>query len=309
VTWDTWDQVYSLAFKHSSVADRGNALKKADDTFVMWYNSWYHDCTWAKEPHGLIVRLSKYDKLYPEFHSFIPTRRTDHSSSGFLHVRHLLYRAFLNLVVQKSRRQESISDDLFNLATTCIQLAVDVTRLTVSSIQAGYSVSGTLQAVFFHALSYLWNASVTLVLYATSPVSVREKLSPSIGPINITDEIRSAIQLFKHHADAIPVAHTAAQKIDGLLHKEADGTARCESNDHGAIHVAAPRPTAMAMEGIAEAMPDLDFSQFDFALDDFDEYPFSLSDFTNFLDDQDKNGGAKPERTDADGKAPYSGTL
>lgn len=303
MTWDTWDQVYSLAFKHSSVAERGNALKKADDTFVMWYNSWYHDCTWAKEPHGLIVRLRTYDKLYPSF------RNSDHSKSGFLHVRHLLYRAFLNLVVQKGRRQESISNELFDLATTCIQLAVNVTRLTVSSIHAGYSVSGTLQAVFFHALSYLWNASLTLVLYTTSPVSVKERLSSSIGPINITDEISSAVRLFKHHADVIPVAHTAAQKIDGLLHKEADRTARCESNEHGAIHVAAPGPTAMAMEGIAEAMPDLDFSQFDFALDHFDEYPIFLSDFTNILDDQDKTGGAKLERTDDDGKAPYSGTL
>lgn len=59
MTWDTWDQVYSLAFKHSSVSERGQALRKADDTFVMWYNSWFHECTWGKEPHGLIVRLRK----------------------------------------------------------------------------------------------------------------------------------------------------------------------------------------------------------------------------------------------------------
>lgn len=54
----------------------------------------------------------------------------------------------------------------------------------------------------------------------------------------------------------------------------------------------------MATEGTADAMPDLDFSAFDFALDNFDEYPISLSDFTDFLDGQDENRGAKRERTD-----------
>ena len=57
MTWDAYDHVYSLSLKHTSVTERGNALRKADKIFESWFNGWFHDCPWAKEPHGLVARL------------------------------------------------------------------------------------------------------------------------------------------------------------------------------------------------------------------------------------------------------------
>ncbi len=62
--WDTWDQVYSLSFKHTSVSERAIALRKGDELFESWFNGWFKECTWAKEPHGLVIRLRKYLKTF-----------------------------------------------------------------------------------------------------------------------------------------------------------------------------------------------------------------------------------------------------
>lgn len=57
LAWDGYEQVYSLAFKHSGVTERAAALNAADTAICSWYNGWYHDSNWSKEPHGLIIRL------------------------------------------------------------------------------------------------------------------------------------------------------------------------------------------------------------------------------------------------------------
>lgn len=57
VTWDAYDHVYSLSVKHASVSERGDALRKTDKAFESWFSSWFPECPWAKEPHGLVIRL------------------------------------------------------------------------------------------------------------------------------------------------------------------------------------------------------------------------------------------------------------
>lgn len=252
-------------------------------------------------------------------------------------MRHLLYRAFLNLVVHKGRRRETISEDLLTLAVTCIHLALDITRLTVSSIHVGSRVSGTLQGVFFHALGYQWNATVTLMLYANSRV-VQEVLRPKLrGDFDVVlSEIQAAETLFRQYADVIPFAGTAAQKISSLarrwrergrgnvrvrqggetesqnpqskdsavpreeLTRHISSTATTATTETGAAVAVTPStpttaapaatPTAAtattttAADGTSDSMYELDFAEFDLALDQFDDYqnPLSLSEL-NFL--------------------------
>ena len=196
-------------------------------------------------------------------------------------MRHLLYRAFLNLVVQKSKRREPITDDLLNLAATCTQLAIELTRLTVSSIHVGCSISGTLQGIFYHALGYQWNAAVTLVLYAIS-LSAQEKLSPKLGSIDVVkDEIRSAVELFKYYGDAIPFAKTAAQKIEALLHGGSDSKSPADPKE---LAGSEPCPNAGTVADGPASMPDLDFSEFDFTLDQFEDYSNPFYDFSLFTE-------------------------
>jgi hypothetical protein len=195
VTWDAYNHVYSLSYKHATVTERGSALRKTDRAFETWFNSWFHDCTWAKEPHGLVVKLR------------------------ILHMRLLLYRVFLNLLVQKARKREPLSDDLQDLATICIQIAIDLVNLVVKSIHMGVQTSGTLQGAFFHAMAYLWNALVTLLLYASSRSAQKHLSAKSERFVDVVQLIKDAVVVFDRHKDAVAFANTASQKITTLLEK------------------------------------------------------------------------------------------
>jgi hypothetical protein len=251
VTWDAYNHVYSLSFRHASVAERGNALRKADRAFESWFASWFHDCTWAKEPHGLVARLR------------------------FLHMRLLLYRVFLNLVVQKSRKKETISEELQDLAATCIHVAADIVTLTVKSVHVGVRTSGTLQGALFHAMAYLWNALVTLLLFASSR-SAQQRLGPSLSkPINIIEEVRNAMAVFDCHKEAVAFARTAAQKIEALLAKIA---LQNEKSDAAPGQSAATAATAIPPSTSPASLldwptgPGMDFPGFDASFDDFQTF-------------------------------------
>ncbi|EXJ71765.1 uncharacterized protein A1O5_05575 [Cladophialophora psammophila CBS 110553] len=246
VTWDAYNHVYSLSFKHASVADRGDALRRADRAYEIWFNSWFHDCTWAKEPHGLVARLR------------------------FLHMRLLLYRVFLNLLVQKSRRKEAVAEELQELATTCIHVAADIVSLTVRSVYVGVRTSGTLQGALFHAMAYLWNALVTLLLYASSR-SAQQRLGPKLKPpINIIQEIKSAMEVFDSYKEAVAFARTASQKITALLEKIEQNETKTSTTASG--QRVAPPSTSPASLLDWTIGPEVDFPNFDASFNDFQTF-------------------------------------
>jgi hypothetical protein len=246
VTWDAYNHVYSLSFKHATVAERGNALRTADRAFETWFNSWFHDCTWAKEPHGLVARLR------------------------FLHMRLLLYRVFLNLLVQKSRRRGTISEELQNLAATCIYVAIDIVHLTVRSVHLGIRTSGTLQGALFHAMAYLWNALVTLLLYQSSR-SAQQSLGPKLTkPINILEEVKQATDVFDSHKEAVTFARTASQKIMALLEKIIQSQNKADTIT---AVTPAPVPSTSPVSLLDWTTgPELDFPDFDASFDDFQAF-------------------------------------
>ncbi|KAJ9613499.1 hypothetical protein H2200_003441 [Cladophialophora chaetospira] len=246
VTWDAYNYVYSLSFKHASVTERGQALRKADRAFEVWFDGWFPDCTWAREPHGLVARLR------------------------FLHMRLLLYRIFLNMLVQKSRRKDSISGELQGLATTCIHIAADIVTLVVKSIHVGVQTSGTLQAALFHSMAYLWNALVTLLLYASSH-SAQQRLGSKLSkPIDIIKEIQDAVEVFDSYSEAVSFAGTASQKIRALLEKIKPNEGRTSTM----ANAQASAPTFTSPSSLLDwtGGPELDFPDFDASFNDFQNF-------------------------------------
>ncbi|KIW12255.1 hypothetical protein PV08_09531 [Exophiala spinifera] len=229
VTWDTWDQVYSLAYKHSSISDRGKALQRADETFQTWFRSWFHECPWTKEPHGLVIRLR------------------------FLHMRLLLYRAFLNLVVEKTRRHQRVVESVLDLAAKCVDISSETIKIVVTSIHPGSSVSGTLQGILFHALEYLWNAAVTHLLCAAYP-AVQATLVSKIT-CNVPEDLRAAIGVFRVHEDAMPFSRAAGEKITNFL----DNTVRKQGSQSQASS-AVDASGNFSDDHATFDLPDLDFN-------------------------------------------------
>jgi hypothetical protein len=246
VTWDAYTHVYSLSFKHATVAERGTALREADRAFESWFQSWFHDCAWAREPHGLVARLR------------------------FLHMRLLLYRVFLNLLVQKSRRKEPITEEVQHLAATCIHIATEIATLTVQSVHVGVRTSGTLQGAIFHAMAYLWNSLVTLLLYASSH-SAQRLLGPRlIKPIDIVQEIKNGMEVFDFHKEAVAFARTALQKVSAFLEK----LGHAESSYHAVVLGQPGMPSSASPASLLDwsAGPSLDFPDFDAPFNDFQTF-------------------------------------
>lgn len=194
------------------------------------------------------------------------------AASGFLHMRLLLYRAFLNLLVQGARRREKVSEGLQELATVCIHIAADIVTLTVDTIHPGVRSSGTLQGVLFHAMWYLWNALVTLVFLASSQAA-QGILKPKLRSISIVHEIRRAVQLYEAHTQAVPFARTAQEKIQIILERIDNESASSRDTTGDATATAAAAATIP--EVLTEStMPEVELGWLDddTAFDDFETF-------------------------------------
>lgn len=189
-------------------------------------------------------------------------------------MRLLLYRAFLNLLVQKLRRKEPVSEELQDLATVCIHVATEITTLTTDSIHAGVRSSGTLQGVLFHAMSYLWNALVTLLFFTRSRAA-QDLLESKLRPIDIFQEIKNAATVFESHAEAVPFAQTVAYKIQTILERmEGDLSSKDVETGQARTAEATSSTISSSAEVEATSMPEveLEFPDFDATFTDFEEF-------------------------------------
>jgi hypothetical protein len=64
LTWDAYEQVYSLVWVHSEVSERASALE-ADLAMCAWYDSWYHDSSLSKSAYGIVMRLRECLSIRP----------------------------------------------------------------------------------------------------------------------------------------------------------------------------------------------------------------------------------------------------
>lgn len=132
-------------------------------------------------------------------------------------MRILLYRAFLNFVVQKKEAGKVIPEELLAAAARCIAMAISLIETTTTCINPGSS--GTLQAALLPSAGYLWNATITLLLYVTSQ-AVRDTL-PETAPDRATviSTIQTAIAFLTVHQNALSSAPESIKKGQTLLNK------------------------------------------------------------------------------------------
>ncbi|KPI42295.1 Transcriptional activator protein acu-15 [Cyphellophora attinorum] len=145
IAWEVYEQVYSLSLQHVRVAERIEAVKLSDEGLCGWYETWYRECEWSREPHGLLIRLR------------------------YLNMRILYHRGFLKLV---TLNKEQVPIEATVPATKCVHLACELIETITASVNRGGS--GILQAAVFGVLGYLWNATITLLLYALSERAIRQ---------------------------------------------------------------------------------------------------------------------------------------
>lgn len=188
---------------------------------------------------------------------------------GYLNLRILLYRAFLNLVVQKREKQIEVKEEAVIAASKCIEMAMTLVQVTTSSINPGSS--GTLQAVVFHAMGYLWNAALTLLLYVRSEAA-QEILSPTTPDRGkIVENIEASATFFAIHQQALPFAQVAAGKIRRLLKKVTAGFAISDTPSTTTdIHAGFTVPNLESPDRILNFVPGFDVPSFDIPRFNFD---------------------------------------
>jgi hypothetical protein len=179
----------------------------------------------------------------------------------------LLYRAFLNLVVKKREKHLSVNDAAVAPAAKCIQLAMELINFNVLSMPL--DISGVLEAAVFHAMNYLWNAALTLLLYIKS-TATQEALAPSVPEQrHIVDAAEQAAAFFTQR-DTSPVAMTAAEKIRRLLKRMSLDYVLNDSSTTTDIHAGFDVPTLQSPDQILNFMPGFDSSTFDFSQYNYD---------------------------------------
>lgn len=129
-------------------------------------------------------------------------------------MRILLHRGFLKLVTLKHNQDQT---DAINPAAKCVELACSCVEIITTSMNAGSS--GILQAAFFGAIGYLWNATISLFLYLLSPRACEAVHPRGLDTAAVTNLVEAAIQFFSSHANILPFADVAAKKSRRLLDK------------------------------------------------------------------------------------------
>ena len=193
MTWDAYEKVYSLSYRHMTMSDRIDELRKHDGIFVKWYDSWMHGSLWSREPYGLILRLR------------------------YLNIRILLHRAFLNLTILRTKKGRTAQQELVLAAASCVKMALSFVAITTESIHI--SSSGIIQAAIFHVIGYLWNATMTLLLYAKNRSIHAVLCEKGVQYQEVIARIELAIGFFTVHQEGSSTANTAALKITRLVSK------------------------------------------------------------------------------------------
>ena len=193
--------------------------------------------------------------------------------------------------MQKCRRPNPIiPKELQQPATTCVQIAIETSSLIVSSVNTGVHVSGTIQAILFQAVGYLWNALETMLLIASSDAA-QSRLSPIVTREHLFEAINSALSMLKTYEDTIPLARTAVIKSESVLRRAASSppsregvTKPVASTDGVAVN---EKPLGTDIDWLQNGATTFNHA-FEMSTEPallFTEAPFSPSDFDYWLHD------------------------
>jgi hypothetical protein len=183
-------------------------------------------------------------------------------ATGYLNLRILLFRAFLNLVVQKREKKMEISNMSIAAASKCVEMSMSLVQVTISSINPGSS--GTLQAALFHAIGYLWNATLTLLLYVRSDSAQEILASCTPERSKVTEAIEAAAEFFATYRLALPFAGMATEKVQRLLRKIKAGHASSNTLSTSTdVHAGFTVPNLESLDRILNFIPTFDIPTFD----------------------------------------------
>ncbi|KAK5061127.1 hypothetical protein LTR84_007669 [Exophiala bonariae] len=204
LTWDAYEKVYGLPFKYATPEHRIEALRTHDQGFETWYDMWVRSDLWSREPYGLILRLR------------------------YGNIRILLYRAFLNLTILRVKKRKEVRDELVSVAATCVQLALSFVKTTTESVHV--TSSGIIQAALFHVIGYLWNATITLLLYAKNKSAHAMLSEKGIHYEDTMKHVKLAMDFFDVHKYGSSTAQSAVLKTARLIDKIQDNHQRPQSS-------------------------------------------------------------------------------
>ena len=189
---DAYESVYSLGNRRSTVLERAAGLNRSDRLLTGWYERFKSEATWADQPHGMFLRLS------------------------YLNMRILLYRVFLALVVQQCKRGLQIKDTILTPAARCVDLSMLAIMLITTLPTAGNAV---IQAAYHQILGYLWNATVTLLLFGTDKTAPEKLADKTSSRQEIAESLEKAIDVFTAHQEGVTFLEKAAKTTTKLIRK------------------------------------------------------------------------------------------
>lgn len=144
----------------------------------------------------------------------VEARARTYILQGCLNMRILLHRGFLRLVTLD--KKQGLSDAIAP-ASKCVKLVCDLIETITYSMNTGGS--GTLQAALFSALGYLWNATITLMLYLLSQKALQHLPHDLMYPYDGAELLQSTISFFSQYRSVVPFADAAATKTQRFLDK------------------------------------------------------------------------------------------
>ncbi|RMD40575.1 hypothetical protein DV735_g4560, partial [Chaetothyriales sp. CBS 134920] len=189
---DAYESVYSLANRRSSAVERAIALTKSDRTLSTWYDRFKQEVSWVDKPHGRILHLT------------------------YLNMRILLYRVFLMLFVKQAKRAAPVKDQILNSAAKCVALSMSAID-TIATLPVG--TSAVLQAAYHQVLGYLWNATVTLLLFGTDTVAPEKLGERAASRQEISEMLVKAVDIFTAHQEGVAFFETAARITTKLFRR------------------------------------------------------------------------------------------
>ncbi|RMZ92561.1 hypothetical protein DV736_g199, partial [Chaetothyriales sp. CBS 134916] len=238
---DAYESVYSLANRKSSAVERAVALSKSDRIICAWYDRFKQTASWVDEAHGRILHLT------------------------YLNMRILLYRVFLMLFVKQAKRASQIKDPVLNSAAKCVTLSMSAIK-TIATLPVG--TNAILQAAYHQVLGYLWNATVTLLLFGTDTVALERLADRTASRQEIAEMLAKAMDIFTAHQEGVAFFETAARITTKLFPKVVSDGLR--------------RPSAANQS----ESPQTDFSSTPEIQDFFGGLTYYIEDLTNLSDFQ-----------------------
>ncbi len=137
-------------------------------------------------------------------------------------MRVLLSRPFLAFILQSPKRDQRVEDTSRASAARCIDASIKLVEL-ITTID--FDSDGTLHSALFQATHFLWNGTLSLLLYVSESAN---KGGLEYDRDKIEGHIHVAIKFFNKYQQCLHMARVAAENATRLLSR-ANGETHTEN--------------------------------------------------------------------------------